>query len=42
MTLSYKKLQEENKELKEKIKELETIIYFLDRNRKLEKEVDGR
>ncbi len=42
MTLSYEKLQKENEELKEKINELETKIYFLSRNKKLEKEINGR
>ena len=41
MGLSYKKLEEENIKLKEKIKELETELYFCNRNNKIEKEVNG-
>ena len=36
------KLISENSELKEKIKQLETELYFCYRNKKIEKEVDDR
>ena len=36
------KLILENSELKEKIKELETELYFCNRNNKIEKEVNDR
>ena len=42
MGLSYKKLEEENQKLKEKIKELETELYFCYRNNRIEKEVNDR
>ena len=42
MGLSYKKLEEENTKLKERIRELETELYFCYRNNKIEKEVNGR
>ena len=41
MGLSYKKLEEENTKLKERIRELETELYFCYRNNKIEKEVNG-
>ena len=41
MGLSYKKMEEENTKLKERIKELETELYFCYRNNKIEKEVNG-
>ena len=40
MGLSYKKMEEENTKLKERIKELETELYFCYRNNKIEKEVN--
>ena len=40
MSLSYKKLEEENEKLKERIKELETELYFCYRNNKIEKVVN--
>ena len=40
MGLSYKKLEEENTKLKERIRELETELYFCYRNNKIEKEVN--
>ena len=42
MGLSYKKLEEENTKLKERIKELETELYFCYRNNKIEKVVNDR
>ena len=42
MGLSYKKLEEENTKLKERIKELETELYFCYRNNKIEKEINDR
>ena len=42
MGLSYKKLEEENTKLKERIRELETELYFCYRNNKIEKEVDDK
>ena len=41
MGLSYKKLEEENTKLKERIRELERELYFCYRNNKIEKEVNG-
>ena len=41
MGLSYKKLEEENTKLKERIKELETELYFCRRNNEIEKRVNG-
>mgnify|MGYP003134719840 CR=1 FL=1 len=42
MGLSYKKLEDENTKLKERIKELETELYFCYRNNKIEKVVNDR
>ena len=42
MGLSYKKMEEENTKLKERIKELETELYFCYRNNKIEKGVNDR
>ena len=42
MGLSYKKLEEENIKLKERVKELETELYFCYRNNKIEKEIHDR
>ncbi len=42
MGLSYKKLEEENIKLKERVKELETELYFCYRNNKIEKEINDR
>jgi len=40
--LSYEKLEEEYKKLVERVKELETELYFCYRNNRIKKEVNDR